>query len=161
MSGEVLSLESIVVKGDRVEAEVVVAEQAYRYTTPQLAERILARFPQLLLHTCKNEKGHTFASAIEHTSLPHVLEHLIIELQVQAAAGISPDSTSSPGNSPASTSLTTQAEGISPCTTYVGNTQWICRDEGRARVAVSFTDDLVALRAFRDAANFLNQTVIQ
>ena len=53
-----------------------------RYTNPQLAQQVVADFPQLPLHACVNPHGPTFASVLEHTSLAHLLEHLIIDLQV-------------------------------------------------------------------------------
>ena len=84
-----------------------------------------------------NGAGDTFGAVMEATSLPHLLEHLVIDLQTQAAP---PDA--------------------SPDTAYVGITRWTDENAGRAHIEVRFTDDLVALRAFRDAARFLNEAVV-
>ncbi len=81
-----------------------------------------------------NEEGDTFAAVMDHTSLPHLLEHLVIDMQAQAVS---------------------DANAV-----FVGTTEWIDEFAGRARIEVSFTDDLVALRAFRDAIAFLNNTVV-
>ena len=81
-----------------------------------------------------NEEGDTFAAVMDHTSLPHLLEHLVIDMQAQAVSDEN--------------------------AVFVGTTEWIDEFAGRARIEVSFTDDLVALRAFRDAIAFLNNTVV-
>ena len=84
-----------------------------------------------------NDEGDTFAAVMDHTSIPHLLEHLVIDLQTQAAQEVSDENA-----------------------VFVGTTEWIDEFAGRARIEVSFTDDLVALRAFRDATAFLNASVV-
>ncbi len=121
----------------RIGCDVVFAAQAPRTTDPVLAARVCASFPNLPRHACVNGAGDTFGAVMEATSLPHLLEHLVIDLQTQAAP---PDA--------------------SPDTAYVGITRWTDENAGRAHIEVSFTDDLVALRAFRDAARFLNEAVV-
>ena len=121
----------------RIGCDVVFAAQAPRTTDPVLAARVCASFPNLPRHACVIGAGDTFGAVMEATSLPHLLEHLVIDLQTQAAP---PDA--------------------SPDTAYVGITRWTDENAGRAHIEVSFTDDLVALRAFRDAARFLNEAVV-
>lgn len=121
----------------RIGCDVVFAAQAPRTTDPVLAARVCASFPNLPRHACVNGAGDTFGAVMEATSLPHLLEHLVIDLQTQAAP---PDA--------------------SPDTAYVGITRWTDENAGRAHIEVSFTDDLVALWAFRDAARFLNEAVV-
>lgn len=121
----------------RIGCDVALAAQAPRTTDPVLAARTCASFPNLPRHACVNGAGDTFGAVMEATSLPHLLEHLVIDLQTQAAP---PDA--------------------SPDTAYVGITRWTDENAGRAHIEVSFTDDLVALRAFRDAARFLNEAVV-
>lgn len=121
----------------RIGCDVVLAAQAPRTTDPVLAARVCASFPNLPRHACVNGAGDTFGAVMEATSLPHLLEHLVIDLQTQAA--------------PPDASLDTA---------YVGITRWTDENAGRAHIEVSFTDDLVALRAFRDAARFLNEAVV-
>lgn len=128
-------IEHIAVLADRLAVTVALAPGAPRITTPAVAARASARFPNLVRHACVNEVGDTFGAVIQHTSLPHLLEHLVIDLQTHAM----------PPNSPA---------------VFVGTTVWVDQKAGRARIEVSFTDDLVALRAFRDALDFLNDVVV-
>ena len=71
---------------------------------------------------------------MDHTPLPHLLEHLVIDLQVREA----------------------QRDDDA----FAGTTDWIDQEAGTARIQVSFTDDLAALRAFRDAVRFLNDAIV-
>ncbi len=105
-----------------------------RYTNPQLAQQVVADFPQLPLHACVNPHGPAFASVLEHTSLAHLLEHLIIDLQVAQA----PDEAA---------------------VTFAGHTTWTSESEGLARITVSFHDDACALRALRNAVEYIERTL--
>lgn len=129
---------------DRIVCEVVVSPQALRMTSPALMEDILKDFPRLARHACVNEVGNTFAAVMNHTSIPHVLEHLVIDAQVRAYDAEQPIGAKSPV----------------PDLVFVGTTEWIDEQAGRARIEVNFADDLVALRAFRDATCFLNKAMV-
>lgn len=120
------------VKRDRIVARVQV-DPANAYSTPALARRLIETHPDLPNHACVNPKGDRFGDVIAGTSLPHVLEHLVIDLQTQVYARRDPNRV------------------------FTGITRWVQRDAGLAQVAVSYRDDLVALRAFRDAAALLNR----
>lgn len=131
-----LAIERLTVRADRIVCDVALAPCAPRTTTPDLVERVCSTFPNLPHHACVNNTGATFAAVMNHTSLPHLLEHLVIDLQTQSAP---------PGST----------------TVFVGTSEWTNEPAGRARIEVSFTDDLVALRAFRHALDFLNETVVR
>lgn len=120
-----LRIESLTVRPGRIVSEVLV-DPARRYTTPQLADTLLEEYPTLASHACVNDEGDTFGCVIARTPVPHLLEHLVIDLQVRSSE---------------------RTDGA-----FVGTTEWIDEAAGRATVQVSFTDDLVALRAFRDAS---------
>lgn len=130
-----LFAERLTVRADRLVCEVVLAPGAPRLTTPQLMERVRAAHPHIARHACVNDEGDTFAAVMDHTSLPHLLEHLVIDVQTQACAN---------------------EDAV-----FVGTTEWADERAGRARIEVSFIDDLVALRAFRDAIAFLNAEVVR
>lgn len=119
------------VKLGRIVATVQV-DPARALSTSLMADRLVKRFPDLPRHACVNPQGDLFGDVIAHTALPHVLEHLVIELQVQAHA---------------------QTE---PSRVFTGISRWTDGTRGLAQVSVSYRDDLVALRAFRDAALILN-----
>lgn len=125
-----ITIEALHVGADRVVATVRVASRERALTNPQMAARACKLRPDLPIHACVNGKGPTFAAVMERTPVPHLLEHVVIDLQTQAC----PD----------------------PDRVFTGATRWLDVREGRAQVAVSFADDLVALRAFRDAADLVN-----
>lgn len=133
-SRDSLLIETITVKPDRVVCEVCVPDPEKRQTTPQLWQALKEEFPNLPFHTCKNSKGVDFASVMESTSLPHFLEHLVVDLQARAS--------------------------VDDSKVFVGTTEWVCREEGKARIEVNFADDLSALQAFHDAAQILNKAML-
>lgn len=51
---------------------------------PHLPRRLLRLLPRLGKHTCHNDGGLTFRQECRETEIPHLFEHLIIELQLQA-----------------------------------------------------------------------------
>ncbi len=136
---DVLRIERMTVRTDRVVADVRVAPDA-RWSTPAVAARVRQAFPLVVRHACVNDAGKANA-VLDSTPLPHVLEHLVIDLQTCAAA---------------------QAAAAPPDDfAFVGTSEWTDEAQGRARVEVNFTDDLVALRAFREATQFLNDAVVR
>lgn len=66
---------------------VVEMPDPNRYTTdhvPHLPRCLFRLFPRLAEHKCHNDHGHSFQRESLSTEIPHLLEHLIIELQTQA-----------------------------------------------------------------------------
>lgn len=116
------------VRPDRLVLTVQCAP-GVRATTPALAKALVAAAPTLPAHACVNECGPTFGAVLGRTSVPHVLEHLIIDAQARAVG-----------------------EGA----TFVGTTTWLDEAAGTARVEVSYTDDLMALAAVKRALSLLN-----
>lgn len=125
-----LTVESIDIVKGRMRVRLRLRE-GVRYTDPRIAVKVMTRFPCVGLHSCKNDSGPRFADVIESTSIAHVLEHLMIDIQLGDSA------------TPMGSRL-------------VGFTQWIDESEGIAEVQVAFQSDMVALRALRDAVAFLN-----
>ena len=105
---------------------LVSVDPGKRWTTPELANALLTAHPTLAMHSCLNDKGTCFGDVITHTSIPHLLEHLTIDFMAHA-------------------------QGF-PDDVFAGWTQWEDEDRGSAQVQIAFTDDLVALRALREAA---------
>lgn len=133
---DALAVERVSVAPGRLTLLVRVAPDAPRMTDEPLARALLAARPSLAHHACVNDAGPTFGAVIARTSLPHVLEHLVIDEQVRNSRSL------------------TDA-------TFVGTTEWLDEAAGLARVEVNFTDDLVALRAVRDAMSLLNGKVVE
>lgn len=136
---EKIALERLSVLPDRIEAEVRVLDPAFRTTSPELIAQVLDRFPTIPYHACRNETGPTFGAVMESTSLPHLLEHLVIDIQTRAHAARE-DETADP--------------------VFTGTTQWSATMGDVAIVRISFYDDLIALGAFKKALHFINQEVV-
>ena len=132
---EKIAFERLSVLPDRIEAEVRVLDPAYR-TSPELIAQVLVQFPTIPFHTCRNEAGPTFSAVMENTSLPHLLEHLVIDIQTRAHA---------------------EREDEATDPVFTGTTQWSVTMSDVAIVRVSFYDDLIALGAFKQALHFINQ----
>lgn len=136
---------------------VEFAPQVPRFTSKALVDRVLPAFPALLRHACVNGSGRTFGDVIECTPVPHLLEHMVVDLQVRemakgeapVAAPISKPSEPDASASPASASDTP----------IVGTSEWVDEAAGLARIDASFADDQVALRALRDAVRALNNAL--
>ena len=133
-TSEPIRLASLAVKKDRVVARVVISDERYRYTTPHIADLIGQQFPTLAMHACVNATGKTFGHVMECTSMAHLLEHLVIELQTRACEN--------------------------EAAVFTGTSEWLDEAAGVACVQVSFKDDLEALRAFNNATHFLNTAVL-
>lgn len=133
----------IAVKPDRIIAQVEVVDERCAYTTSALIASLLPDYPHLLEHACVNDRGDTFAAVASSTSTPHLLEHMAIENQVRLEGE----------------RAQMGGDVFVPGVTYMGKTQWENRARRRARVELSYADDLVALQALRDAARDLNKAI--
>lgn len=129
-----IEVESIRVLTGRIICEVRIADSRWRFTNTRLMHELCQRLPDLPHHACVNNKGRNFAAVMNETSLPHVLEHVAISLQVR---GSSDDQAS-----------------------FQGTTEWIDETQGLARVQISFQDDLLALRSFNEALTLINDAVL-
>lgn len=97
---------------------------------PHLPKLLFRMFPNLATHRCENGRGHSFRRECSATEIPHLLEHLIIEIQGQAF----------------------------PHTRLSGETQWNWRVDprGRFHVYVEYENELLALGAIRLAERIMN-----
>lgn len=129
-----LRVEHIRVRSDRIEVQVRVTSEKFAYTDESLMERVLARYPSLAMHACRNHKGHLFADVMNRTSIPHLLEHLVVDGQTRRAKD--------------------------PDRIFTGTTQWSAEDPLLATVSLSFEDDLVALEVLNRSVDFLNQLLL-
>lgn len=127
---ETVAIERVHVAHGALTLQVHVAEGARR-TDAHIATRAAEDFPNLPSHSCVNSKGPAFGSVMADTSVPHLLEHLIIDLQVAAE----------PAESRA---------------TFAGHTTWLDEEAGRANITVKFRSDAIALQAANDACAYLN-----
>ena len=126
-----ISATKIVVQDGRLVCEVVVPDPARRYCTPRLANRVRTAFPDIVKHACVNGVSDRFVTVMDSTSVPHLLEHLMIDIQVHD-------------------------DRVEADASFVGATEWLDESAGTALVQVSFADDLCALQALNKSLDFLN-----
>ena len=142
-SFDVAQITHIRIDVDRVTFEIVIHPQAPARTTPELAQRAVELRPNLAQHACVNSASRagrtqpTFGSVIDDTPLPHLLEHLAIDVLIEQAG---------------------DEYGSEP--TFVGTSEWIDRAARTAQIQLSCPDDLLVLRAFSDALQLLNTIVV-
>lgn len=124
-------IKHITVQADRVILDVQFSAELPRTTTPAFAERLLAVRPRIAEHACVNSKGTTFAAVLSKTSLPHVLEHLAIDILIDML--------------------------VQQGSEYVvtGTSEWIDSQRTLARIQISCPDDLLTLSACNQAVSLL------
>lgn len=135
-----LVVQSLAVRADRIVCMVRVDSPFPRMTSPELVRRVLERFPDLPRHACVNDQGATFAACMDATPTPHLLEHMVIDCQLEELAAQAPEE---------------QVRAAS----LKGSTHWVNWERGTARIEVSYWDDLVALRCFTRCVDLLNSLV--
>lgn len=112
---------------------VVEMPDPNRYSTehaPHIPRLLFKLFPHLARHRCDNDNGYTFKKESRATEIPHLFEHLIIELQGQV-----------------------QRSKI-----LKGETQWNWRIDprGRFHVYVDYENEMLVLGAIRLAERIIN-----
>lgn len=107
-----------------------------RYLTsqvPHLPRLLLRLLPRLGQHTCHNDLGCSFRQECRRTEIPHLFEHLIIELQLQAQQN--PD------------------DYLSGETAW----NWQVDPRGHYHVTVDYDNELLAIASIRLAERIIHQ----
>jgi hypothetical protein len=112
---------------------VVEMPDPNRYSTehaPHIPRGLFKLFPHLARHRCENDNGYTFKKESQATEIPHLFEHLIIELQGQ----------------------------VQRASILRGETQWNWRIDprGRFHVYVDYENEMLVLGAIRLAERIIN-----
>lgn len=96
---------------------------------PHIPKLLFKLFPHLSRHHCDNDNGFSFRRECQSTEIPHLFEHLIIELQGQV-----------------------QRSG-----SLKGETQWNWRvdPKGRFHVYVEYSNEMLVLGAIRVAERII------
>ena len=129
-----LVIEHIQVRPDRMEVTIRVRSEQFAYTNNQIIEEVLSHFPSLGMHACRNHKGRLFADVMNHTSIPHLLDHMVVDGQTRRAQ---------------------KEDRI-----FTGTTQWSREDPLVALVSFSYEDDLVALEVLNQCVALLNAILL-
>ena len=118
----------------RLVVEIPETETYMTSHAPSMPRILFRMFPYLAAQRCFNDQGHSFRREALSTEIPHLFEHLLLEIQKQARMGI---------------------YGEGPIT---GDTQWnwSVDPRGRFHVTVSYDNEIVALAAIRLAERIIN-----
>lgn len=130
-----MRIERVTVGPERVDVVVAMAEaDARRRVGGAAAARVVELLPSLASHHCENRDGRAFADEMAMTEVPHLFEHVTLELMAQAG-------------SPRS---------------LRGETSWDFRRDGRGvyHVSLEYDDDLVCLGAIKAAADLIERIVL-
>ena len=125
-----VQITNIVVKKFRIICTVQLTK--LKYSNEVIKSALLEKMPTLAAHKCKNSKGKDFTEVLSSTSLAHVLEHMVIDIQSENTNDV-----------------------------LMGTTQWIDENSGVAKIELSYTDDVVCISAIKEASELLNQFIIQ
>jgi hypothetical protein len=123
-----ISLEETSVGESSVSAVVRVTPPNLR-VDERLASQALALHPTLAQHTCKQRGFGRFGDKLIGTTLPHLVEHLAIDLLVREDQEAHP-----PANSPHSPA------SFDPPRPRAGNTTWLDQKQGLMWIRLSHND---------------------
>ena len=123
-----IEVTNIVVKKFRIICSVKL--NSIKFSNNQIKEALLIEMTNLVAHKCKNSNGKKFKEVMASTSLAHLLEHMIIDIQAKHTNEV-----------------------------LLGTTEWIDENSGLAKIELSYTDDLLCLSAIKDAVSLLNRII--
>ncbi len=81
-----MTVAEVLIYGDNQLKLVVKMGDHEAYTThgcPHVVSGVFQLFPYIRRHVCENDFGHTFEDEARTTEVPHLFEHLILEIQSQ------------------------------------------------------------------------------
>ena len=101
---------------------------------PKMPRILFRMFPYLAAQRCYNDHGHSFRREARATEIPHLFEHLLLEIQKQVRRGLYADSPIS------------------------GETEWnwTIDPRGRFHVRVGYDNEIIALASVRLAERIIN-----
>lgn len=116
----------------RLVVEIPETDAYLTSEAPRVPRILFKLFPHMASQRCYNDGGHSLRREAQATEIPHLFEHLILEIQDQVRRGIG-----------------------SP---FAGETQWnwTVDPRGRFYVTVDYDNEVVALGAIRLAERVIN-----
>jgi hypothetical protein len=116
----------------RLVVEIPEAESLTTAEEPRIPRIVFRLFPHMAAQRCHNEGGYSFRREAQATEIPHLFEHIILEIQNQVRRGV----------------------GMP----FVGETSWnwTVDPRGRFYVTVIYDYEIVCLGAIRLAERVIN-----
>src|SRR5574340_694360 len=83
-----MRIDSVIVGADRIDAIVRIDDPAELRTSldDAITARVLDLLPDLASHRCVNDDGLTFAEELADTEMPHLFEHVVLELMAECGS---------------------------------------------------------------------------
>lgn len=126
-----ISVKHVLFKKQRMYIDLHMNNKPF-YSNMLIRDFLLRDFPSIVNHDCKNSKNLQLKDVLDTTSVPHLIEHVIIDIQASYFAKKNID------------------------VTLLGTTQWTDESNGDACIQLSYFDDLVALDALKRAISYFN-----
>jgi hypothetical protein len=116
----------------RLVVEIPETDSSTTSEQPRIPRILFKLFPHMAAQRCHNDDGYSFRREAQATEIPHLFEHLILEIQDQVRRGV----------------------GIP----FTGETQWnwTIDPRGRFYVSVDYENEVVALASIRLAERIIN-----
>ncbi len=118
----------------RLTVEIPETEAFVTTHAPHMPRILFKMFPYLAAQRCFNDQGNSFRREAMATEIPHLFEHLLLEVQKQVRRGI---------YAPAAISGETEWN-------------WSIDPRGRFHVTVGYDNEIVALASIRLAERIIN-----
>ena len=137
-----LTCEGFKISGNSVSAAVCVIPQNLR-VTESLANTVLSLRPTLAEHICKHRGFGYFGDKLIGTTLPHLVEHLAIDLLVEGNQLGTDCDTELAQRADETTSRASDKSPDSPSKALAGMTTWLDREQGRMLIRLSCTSQSI------------------
>lgn len=128
-----ITVEHIRVRPDRIETHIRVSTARFANTNSHIVQAVLKQYPTIGMHACRNHRGPLFSDVMNNTSMPHLLEHMIVDGQTRNS---------------------TDENRV-----FTGTTQWSADDPLLACVTFSYEDDITALKVLKECLDYLNSVL--
>lgn len=112
--------------------EIPETEALHTAQAPHMPRILFRMFPYMAAQRCRNDYGLSFRSEALSTEIPHLFEHLLLEIQKQVHRGLE-------------SSLQGETEW-----------NWTLDPRGRFHVTVSYSNEIVAIASIRLAERIIN-----
>lgn len=144
-----IELVNITFEKDRVQIVVQTNGQLTSAERCRFTELLFENYSDIAGHSCRNSKGPTFGDCIKSTSIPHILEHVILsELK----------ETSTPCRHDPSTPLRSAQDDVRDVSAsskvFLGKTTKV--SEEVAKIELNYYDDILTLQAITRATAVMN-----
>lgn len=127
-----VDIKSITVNKSRINCVVVFP--SIKFSDANIKNLLIKNRPTLVSHKCKNKNSQAFVDVLAQTSMPHILEHLIIDYQIEYANK-------------------SNIFGI----TLLGSSEWLDKSFGLAKIEFQYFDDIVAIKSINNSVNLLKK----